>query len=67
MYFPGHIEKKNAGKEADWYVPLLDLSTVSIKKEIKNEDIFSDCEISGVKAVSSTETIVLDTESDSDY
>ena len=61
------MEKKHMGKEEDWYAPLPNLSAVSIKKEIKEEDIFSDCEISGIKALSNTETIVLDTESDSDY
>ena len=65
--FHGHLEKKHVGKEAEWYAPLPDLSAISIKKEIKEEDSFSDCEILGVKAVSSAETIVLDTESDSDY
>ena len=64
--FVPHLEKKYSQQESDLYAPLPDLSSIVVKQEIKEEEIFSDCDISGVKAPKEVETILLDTDSDSD-
>ena len=61
----GHLENKHSDKESEWFVPLLDLSPVTIKQEIKKEnleDIFTEYNIARVKETKKFDIITLDSD-----
>ena len=69
--FSRHLDHRHPDKEDDCFPPLPDLGTITIKKEIKEEelcgvdDIFTEYNISGVKLEKIPDVITLDSD-DSD-